>query len=171
MAFAYQVEMTASGYFPDSTGVLGWVGEPDEIGIARLVEEPFLSDAWAEVVHVGDCAIVPAATYEIRATLDDATFSDPVEIRTIAQPAPKYWGDVVGEFGGTEWSAPNGVVNMDDVMAGVQEFKQLETAPPLTWVDLDPEVPNGVLNFTDIFQIVQGFKGGPYPFRSPAECP
>ena len=41
----------------------------------------------------------------------------------------------------------------------------------MTWVDVDPEVPNAVLNFTDIFQIVQGFKGEPYPFRNPADCP
>ena len=68
-------------------------------------------------------------------------------------------------------SSPNRVANMDDVMAGVQKFSQVESAPPLTWVDLDPEVPNVVLNFTDIFQIVQGFKGEPYPFSDPAACP
>ena len=168
---AFQVELTASTYFPGSTGILGWVGEPDEHGTGRLVDEPFLSDTWPGVVHVGDCAIVPAAAYEIRPTLDGTTLSDPLGISTIAQPVPKYWADVVGEFDGSEWSAPNAVVNMDDVMAGVQEFEQLETAPPLTWVDLDPEVPNGVLNFTDIFRIVQGFKGEPYPFSDPAGCP
>ena len=168
---AFQAEMTASTYFPDSVGVVGWVGEPDGHGIARLIEEPFFGEAWPQVVHVGDCAIVPAATYEIRATRDGTTLSDPLEISTIAQPGSKYWADVVGEFDGAEWAAPNGVVNMDDVMAGVQKFKQLDTAPPLTWVDLDPEVPNGVLNFTDIFQIVQGFKGAEYPFRAPAACP
>ena len=78
---------------------------------------------------------------------------------------------MVGNFDGSEWTVPNGVVNMDDVMAGVQKFKELETAPPLTWVDLDGEVPNTVLNFTDIQMIVNGFKGEPYPFRDPAECP
>ena len=60
---------------------------------------------------------------------------------------------------------------MDDVMAAVQKFQQLENAPHLTWVDLDGEIPNAVLNFTDIFWIVQGFKGEPYPFSDPAECP
>ena len=171
MPFAYQVEMTGSGYFPDSAGVLGWVGAPDENGIARLVDEPLFSNAWPAVVHVGDCPIVPAATYEIRATFDGVMFTEPLTLSTIGQPAPKYWADVVGEFGGTEWTAPNGEVNMDDVMAAVQYFKQEPTAPPLTWLDVDAEVPNAVLNFSDIQQIVNGFKGEPYPFRDPAECP
>ena len=58
-----------------------------------------------------------------------------------------------------------------DHWAAVQKFQRLEGAPPLIWADIDGEVPNAVLNMTDILQIVQGFKGEPYPFRDPAECP
>ncbi len=168
---AFQIELTASRYFADSTGVLGWVGEPEENDIARVVGEPFYTDAWPGVVHVGACGLVPAATYEIRATVDGTGLTDALTVSTIAQPAPKYWGDVVGELEEGVWTGPNGVVNMDDVMAVVQGFKQPETAPHLTWVDVDPEVPDAVLNFTDILRMVQGFKGEPYPFSDPADCP
>ena len=164
---AYRVEMTASGYFPNSTGVLGWVGEPDENGIARLVDAPVHSDSWPAVVHVGDRPIVPVATYAIRSTPDGATFSDPLEVPTIARPSPKYWADCVGALEGGGWTAPNGVVNMDDVMAGVQKFTDDPNAPHLTWVDVDGEIPNAVLNFGDIQMIVNGFKGEPYPFTMP----
>ncbi|MFQ5592190.1 MAG: hypothetical protein ACE5HE_13585, partial [Phycisphaerae bacterium] len=60
---AFQVELTASVEFPSSTGVLGWVSEPDTNGLSRIVDAPYFSDTWPAVVHVGDCAIVPAATY------------------------------------------------------------------------------------------------------------
>ena len=164
--------MTASLQSPGSVGVSGWVGEPDEGGFARVVDAPFFSDAWPAVMHVGDCEVVPAAAYELRATPDGVLFTKPpFEVSTIAEPTPKKWADCVGSFEASAWTGPNGVVNMDDVMAAVQKFKQLAGAPHLTWVDVDEEVPNAVLNFTDIMRIVQGFKGEDYPFSAPAECP
>ena len=168
---AFQVEMIASTYFPESGGVLGWVGEPDENGISRIASAP-VTRSWTEpVVHLGDCAIVPAATYGISTIVYGDISSEPLLVSTIARPAPKYWGDVAGSLVEGEWTPPNGVVNMDDVVAAVQRFQQLAAAPPLTWVDVDEEVPNAVLNFTDIMRIVQGFKGEEYPFSDPAVCP
>ena len=172
---AFQLEMIASTRFPSSLGVIGWVGEPEELApglsVARVVDAPVYREWTESVIHVADCEIVPAAAYEIRATAEGMVFSDPLEVSTVMEPMPKYWADVVGEFSGTVWSGPNGEVNMNDVTAAVQKFQQLPTAPPLTWVDLDAEAPNGVLNFTDIMRIVQGFKGEPYPFSDPAACP
>ena len=168
---AFQVEMIASSYFPDSRGVLGWVGEPDEDGISRIVVDP-VTRSWTEpVIHLGDCGIVPAATYGISTIVYGDIFSEPLLVSTIAQPTPKFWGDVAGAVVESQWTPPNGVVNMDDVMAAVQKFQQLAGAPPLIWVDVDAEVPNAVLNFTDIMRIVQGFKGEEYPFSDPAACP
>lgn len=175
---AFRVEMTASTYFPDSTGVLGWVGEPFEapedpgVWLARIEDTMHIQD-WSlyPMIHVGDCGIVPAAVYEISSTPDGIGFDDPIVVGTILEPAPKKWCDCVGELGGDGWSGPNGVVNMDDVMASVQKFQKLDSAPHLTWVDVDAEVPNAVLNMTDIFQIVKGFKGESYPFNDPADCP
>ena len=167
---AFQVELTAVTFFPGSTAVLGWVGEPSADDISRIVDEPYFSDAWPDVVHVGDCEIVPAAEYEIQTTIDGSIFLNPLTVATIAQPAPKYWADCVGDFGGS-WEAPNGVVNMNDVMATLQLFSAAPTAPPLTWVDVDGESPNAVLNMTDVQRVVDGFKGAPYPFIDPADCP
>ena len=169
---AYQVTLTASEDFPGAVGTSWWVNAPDGDGIARLTNGPRFRD-WSgdpRLVHVADCPIVPAATYEIRTTADGLIFGEPFPVATIFKPIPKHWGDVVGLLEGGAWTEPNRAVNMDDVMAGVQKFQQLESAPPLTWLDIDPEVPNAVLNFTDIMRIVQGFKGEPYPFSHPADC-
>ena len=119
----------------------------------------------------GDREIVAAATYLRRATPHEIVFSDPLDLTTFAQPGPKLWGDVVGKKFGVWWNSPNGEVNMDDVMAAVQKFTDDPNAPHLTWVDIDGEEPNVTLNFGDIQMIVQGFKGEPYPFSDPAECP
>jgi hypothetical protein len=158
--------------------VLGWVGEPFEapedpgVWLAYVQDTMHIQD-WSpySLIHVGDCEVVPAAIYEIRSTPDGVTFGDPLMVGTTPEPAPKKWADCVGQLEGEEWSGPNGVVNMDDVMAAVQKFKKLDTAPPLPWVDVDGEVPNAILNMADVFQIVQGFKGEAYPFSDPALCP
>ena len=168
---AFQVEMTASDYFPDSVGFLGWVGEPDEDGIARMVDEAYFSTTWPARVHLGACEIVPAATYRVSATPDGVSFNDPLLISTVAEPVPKKWGDCVGQFRGVTWSPADGVANMDDIMAAVHCFQQTAGAPPLIWIDVDGAEPNKVVNFTDIMRIVQGFQGEDYPFPEPLDCP
>ena len=168
---ALRVEMTASEHFPSSTGVLGWIGEPNDDDIALVVDAPVYR-VWDEgTVHVGDCEIAAGSAYEIRATEDGIAFGDPAVVVTVGRPAPKHWADVVGNFDGTRWTVPNGIVSMDDIMAAVQRFQAAETAPDLLWVDVDPEVPNFVLNMTDIMRIAQAFQGDPYPYSDPMDCP
>ncbi len=167
---AFLVELAGSEYFPGSVGVYGWVGEPDGNNISRVVRAAHYSDAWPAVVHVGDCMITPVAEYAITSTTDGIGFSESLTVNTIAKPGVKYWGDVVGGFNGT-WEPPNGVVNMSDIQAILQAFSGLETAPHLTWVDLDAEVPNKIVNMTDVQRCVSAFKGEPYPFSAPADCP
>jgi hypothetical protein len=159
---AYHVELTAAAYFPESTGILGWVGEPDDNDVSRLLDNPFY------------CAIVPVAAYEIRATADGNNFTDPLEVSTIAQPdptLPKWWADIVGMKLEDSWSPPDGFVNMDDIQAAVQTFEGVPGAPHWTWVDIEDEVPNAVINMTDVQLVVLAFEGAQYPFSAPADCP
>ena len=176
---AFRVEMTASAFFPSSIGLLGWVGEPAEapeepgLWTAGLDDAAFTSTDWPAIVHIGDCEIVSAATYEIRAVVvgDPPVLSEPLVVPTTPAPLPKHWGDVVGPMARGAWTSPDGTVNMDDVMAAVQKFMEEPTAPHLTWVDVNPEVPDAIMNFEDIFWIVQGFKAEAYPFPDPSSCP
>lgn len=169
---AIGVELITSAYFPQSVGFLGWVGEPDANGVARVVAER-VERVWTEsTVHLGDCEIVPEATYRLIAEAEgvQGTAQAPATVGTAARPWPKFWADCVGSFSGS-WSGPNGLVNVDDVTAAIHRFQGVATAPPVTWVDVHPEVPNFLVNFADIQLIVLGFIGEPYPFSAPGLCP
>ena len=172
---AFEVVLTSSELFPDSVGAVGWAGAPVETEsgdfASSVVSYPVVR-LWPEgVIQLRGCMIVPGSAYEVRATLAGAGTSDFIELTSTAIPAPKYWCDVVGSFTGGSWSAPNGIVSMDDVMAAVQVFQRNPSAPRWSWSDVDPEVPNAVVNMTDIMRIGQGFRGLAYPFSAPADCP
>lgn len=171
---AFQVEITAG---PGSLGVLGWAGEPDAEGRSVIVDQAFYTADWTDPVHVGDCGIVPVATYEVRGIIlgfDEGNpdfFSSALEISTIPQPALKFWADSVGELVGSVWSGPNGVTNFQDVVAVLQTFSTVATAPPKTWADIHPETPNRIVNIDDVFNTILAFQGAQYPFSNPSDCP
>lgn len=178
----YRVEMTASTKFPGSVGVVGWVGTPIAAAgefYARVVDEAnaHFSATWPPVVHVGDCEIVPAATYQLRGMLQGANssvaanFSAPRSLNTVPEPFPKKWGDVAGQFFFVSWTPPDGICNFNDVVAALERFTGDPEAPHVTWVDVHDEVPNFLLNITDVFLIVKAFQGNEYPFTDPGACP
>ncbi len=156
-----------------------WVTAPDANGLAGCGSSPVYHDWPFSVIHVGDCAIVPDATYEVAATLEGVVFSDPLIVGTVPRPDPKLWGDTVGEFNGGlwAWTAPNGIVNTNDFLAALQKFQNLPTAPHVTVTDVqsvsstDPCL-NRVTNIADVFILIQAFQGNAYPFTTdPASCP
>ncbi|MHC4696534.1 MAG: right-handed parallel beta-helix repeat-containing protein [Planctomycetota bacterium] len=182
---AYRVDMNSSAYFPGSVGTLGWVGEPDENNHSRVVDASVYRGDWPTVVYVGDCEIVPVATYEIWATSDGATFTDPQEVPTIRKPGARYYGDVVGSGTGNlpplpGFTPPNRVVNVTDVQAFLLTF-QGPTSPSVhtTWVDQhglgDGVPPNFMLNVSDLQRILWGIAGQEYldspEHLDPADCP
>ncbi|MBI4718009.1 MAG: FG-GAP repeat protein [Planctomycetes bacterium] len=175
---ALKVVMTAGPTGGALPALAGWVDTPDGHGTARLVGAP-VTRGWTEpLVHIGDCGIIPAATYAVTSTRDaGASYSVPLTAYTIARPAPKYWGDTVGELLGGQWTAPNGVVNMNDFVAALQKFQSLPQAPDLTVVDIQSTgAPNpclnGAVNMADVFLLIHAYQGRPYPFvTNPADCP
>ena len=165
--------------------VLGWVGDPivdpgespPGTVTARVVSSMPAVRVWTESpVHVGDCEIAPVQSYALSATTDGSIFSDPLVLATIDKPQGKFWADIVGSFDGTTWSAPNYLVNVDDVVAWVK-YVTLKPAPHVTVVDLDGETPNFIINATDLQFILAGFRGETYPPPSfsnqgpPVDCP
>ncbi|MCO6436126.1 MAG: hypothetical protein J5J06_03470 [Phycisphaerae bacterium] len=182
---AFRVDITAG---PGVLGTVGWVGAPFDPGcqfdngssnggtcineyVARVVDTPVFR-VWNEpVIHVGDCEIVPVATYELRATTNGVLFSNPLVLNTIAQPTPRLYGDVVGDFVITEWAPPDGTVNGSDITAILQRFQMLPTAPHMTWVDLHGEVPDYKANGVDVLAAVKAFEVDPYPYSIPSNCP
>ena len=95
---------------------------------------------------------------------------DPLSIVTIEQPGGgKFWGDTVGFFTGTEWTAPQGIVNIDDVTAVNKTFQAAFGAPHVSVSDVEPQFINRVVNFNDVFAVISAFQANPYPFGCPAD--
>lgn len=172
MPYAFQVRRTSSGM-----DELGWVGVPDGNGISGIVPNP-LARVWSEpVVHLGGCGIIPVAAYEVTSWVGNCASPESLAIVTIDRPDPKYWGDTVGAFDGTDWSPPNGLVNTNDFLAALQGFQSLPGAPHVSVVDVqsvsagDPCL-NGIVNIADVFLLIKAFQGEPYPFETePENCP
>ncbi len=160
----------------------------DEDWFARVDSVPYF-DTWTlSTLHIGDCEIIPAATYEIRACSppDGVVCSDALTIGTIEQPfvSPGFrgnYGDAVGPVEGTApdlyFTPPDGLTNVVDVTAHIltkQNYgtpNKPQTHP--TWVDLhglgdgnppQPPPPNGnppnyINNVSDLGQILKAFVG------------
>jgi probable HAF family extracellular repeat protein len=188
---AYQIEL-AEG--PGSRGVLGWLSRPAEQGcpdnctgdfVSTVVESPVYR-SWPEtILHIGDCEIVPMATYELRATPDGISFTGPLEVATIHKPGERYYGDVAGIGTGAlppepGFTGPNGVVNVVDVQAFLlTALGPTSPSAHITWVDLhglgEGSPPNFILNVSDLQRILFGFEGQEYTDApnqlDPADCP
>ena len=156
--------------------MLGWVGDPvpmpaevaqPGVTAALVVSDRPAARAWNEsIVHVGDCEIAPVRSYAIRATADGIFFSDPLIVATIAQPQGKFWGDLVGNFNGIEWSEPNTLVNVDDVTALIAFITDRPGAAHITRIDLAGGAPsfiNFLVNATDLLLELKAFQGDPFP--------
>jgi len=176
---------------PD-VGSIWWVQAPQEEPLGCLPGPCGRTDQFARVdasphfqvwelttLHVGDCEIVPVATYQIRACNppDTADCGDSLMIGTVRQSlvAPTFrgnFGDVAGAVLGTEFSPPDGFTNVNDISAYVLTRQNYGTAntPQAhpTWVDLHglgtAPPPNGnppqyILNISDLTLIVKALQG------------
>jgi len=156
-----------------------WVDAPDAMGNSKCVAAPVFR-VWTESVsHVGDCEIMPVATYEVRASADGTVFSPPLALSTIPLPAlnTKLWGDVAGINDGSQWTAPNQFTNVQDVVALLAYITNAAVKPEFQRANLeavsaaDPCL-NNFVNTADVFIVVQAVAGGAYPFTTnPATCP
>ncbi len=194
----------ACSQHPD-VGSLWWVQAPqqeplgclpgpcgDEDWFARVDAVPYF-DTWTlSTLHIGDCEIIPVATYEMRACAppDGVLCSDSLTIGTIEQPfvSPGFrgnYGDAVGPVDTIteEFTPPDGITNIVDVSAYIltkQNYgtpNKPQTHP--TWVDLhglgDGQPPQYILNISDLGQILKALAGDAWTDdpgnMNPGQCP
>lgn len=106
---------------------------------------------WTEpVVHVGDCEIVPVATYRIHANgIGPIENPTPLAVQTSPLPAlnGKLWGDAVGSNNGIEWTPPNQFTNVQDVLAILAYITNAAVKPHFTVANLQAiSAPDSCLN-------------------------
>ncbi len=159
-----------------------WVGPPREVSelpgvtdatppttkLAALQCAPYYTDWSVEgIVHAYHWAIVPDALYRVQVLREicpsqlENFYSLPFSISTSA------FGDSVGRFDNPTqfWTAPNDVVGVPtDIVATVDKFRGLPTAPSKARVDISPEAPDQVITITDITMGLDAFRGTPFPF-------
>ncbi len=163
---------------PPGQEPLGCIPGPcgDEDWFARVGSTRYF-DRWTlRTLHIGDCEIIPVATYEIRACLPPygTICSDALSVPTIAQPflSPGFrgnYGDVAGPVDPVtgNYTVPDGLTNVVDVSAYILTEQNYGTAnkPQThpTWVDLhglgDGNPPQYILNVSDLGQILKAFAG------------
>ena len=107
----------------------------------------------------------------------EANYSDPLQVVTSA------YGDTVGTFPTPEvctygkegyedcWSAPQGLVDFDDISSTVAKFKNGPKAPQKVRADVCPCVIDHKVDFTDIPCVVDGFRQLSFPCPPPDKCP
>jgi len=106
----------------------------------------------------------------LRPMLIDGTFPSPIIMQTTPQPGGnKFWGDTVGFFNGTFWTAPQGAVNVDDVVGTIKTWQQADGAPEIPRTDVQPQEPNRIININDAFTIIRAFQGQRYPYGCPGD--
>jgi M6 family metalloprotease-like protein len=168
----------------------GGCGPTDQF--ARVDVTPRYGTWNLSTLHIGDCEIVPGATYEIRVCLppDGTVCSDPLTIPTTGLPllAPEHhgnYGDVAGPVDETTetFAAPDGFANVVDITAFILTKQnhgtvvKPQTHP--TWVDLhglgNGNPPQYILNVSDLQQILFGHLGSPWTQSpgnlQPGDCP
>ena len=176
------------GDFAVFNGTTLWVGEPKKVSagatrelldpvdsgdpflwVAKLECSPYYTDwtQFPEPIHAFHELVVPNSSYEIQLILvtrspsNEENFSSPFVVST-----PR-WGDVVGRFdaAGRVWPSPDGSVDVvSDVIAILDAFRGLPSAPIKIRLDLDREVPDGLINITDVVMALNAFRGAGYPF-------
>ena len=177
MPAAHRVRFVSGAYSAAPAAILGWIGPPDAKGNAKVVASPYFSLSWLDVVQVGDCEIMPAAVYEVSSTTDGSTLTPPVTLRTVSQPLSKFWGDVAGFNNGSEWTPPNLLTNVNDILAVLAYINNAAVKPEFQRANLqavssnDPCL-NAFVNTADVLILVKAVAGDAYPFTTnPANCP
>ncbi len=117
-------------------------------------------------LHVNGCSVVPGNTYEVSMAVDGITFTTTVEIATTTPQfdADRQFGDTVGGLLAGVWTAPDGLVTANDIVATVLKFSLRPAAPIVARVDTDGFPPNTIINGGDILRAVSGFAGEDFGF-------
>ncbi len=156
-----------------------WVSAPNSSGRAQCVNNPVFR-VWSEpVLHVGDCEIVPASTYQIAAASSSLTFSTSLTVMTAPIPTVngKLWGDVAGAMNASGWTPPDRMTNLHDVLAVVSFINSAPPTLSFEAVNLQSQSSNdpclnSYVNVADVLIIVEAVRGTPFPFGvNPVNCP
>ena len=191
-----KVTLTASLPHPGSINDSWWVKAP-VVPVAGQFPKPLLGPgecvallgpeataaeidwnaAGCQTLHVTGCPIEPTSVYGVQ-SVEGVVVSAVLPVATSLQPGGgKFWGDAVGIFDGVEWTAAQGIANINDALAAIATFQCGQVVAPtpgsncahLSIADIEPGNINTVVNFADVLIFIKAFQGDMYPF-GPADA-
>jgi len=166
-------ENSGQGFTISPANCVNVVGMPKTFRVATLQCQPYYTN-WneADSFYVYHPAVAPGRTYLVQTINEgcglsaEANFSAPLSINT-----PRY-GDVVSNCSSSPCGPPNGLVEIQDIVALIDKFRNAANAPRKTRCDLEPAALDGVINITDAVLTLDAFRGKLYPFSVPSNpCP
>ncbi len=162
----YRVTRVAGGnaWFTDCSNVVDGGSEGQLVGLTQT--PVFCNWIASPILHVHGCEIVPGNAYTVETMFDSTTLSTAITLNTTA-PAigtSRQFGDSVGIFTVGQWSAPDGVVNANDIVASVQKFSNAGGPPHRARVDTDGKDVNTIIAGNDILRSVRGFAADSFGF-------
>ena len=83
----------------------------------------------------------------------------------------------MGFFDGAVWTPPNGTTSIDDAVAAIKTFQNINAfnATHVSVTDMVPNLTPGpqinlIVNIGDVFSIILGFQGQEYPGVDLTQC-
>ena len=110
---------------------------------------------WGGTVLVTGIDVVPDTIYLVQADCgrpETPVLTTPVLIKT------HLFGDGVGLFLDGAWTPPNGIVDVFDLTAAVEAFRNLPGSPPVVAMDSFGCSPDQVIDVFDLVGSVDGFR-------------
>lgn len=185
---AVQVEFLSLPGYEYAEGRIMWVQEPHPVTedagssanwppptfwLAELGCTPFYT-YWTTygVVDVYDDAIIPGATFGLRAIHESCDPTNAANYSSALEVSMSAVGDLVGICDVTPCTPPQGVVDFVDVVAVVDKFKNDPSAPrkarsDLINSDISQPRPDQKVDFLDICYCVEAFRSVPRPPPGP----
>jgi hypothetical protein len=184
--------------YEELNGRTMWIGEPREVsensGAVDPAAAPSFPTYWTATLvcdenaaHVADWStlgivqvyhdgIVPLGAYAIEAIVDTCDTTVEANYSWPALVATGKWGDVVKDCTTDPCGPPNGIVNISDVTAVLDKFRNIPGAPIKARCDLVGIPPDDaeldlVISILDVTADLNAFVGGEYTFPPPDPCP
>ncbi len=163
---AYRVTRVAGGsaWYTDCSNVVDGGSEGQLVGLSQT--PAFCDWSASPVLHVHGCEVVPGNEYAVEAMYDASTVTAAISLNTTAPEigASRQFGDSVGIFNGGMWSAPDGLVSANDIVAVVKKFSDASGPPHRARVDADGKDVNTLVASNDILRAVRGFAADDFGF-------
>jgi hypothetical protein len=95
----------------------------------------------------------------------ECDFKDPESYSPSITIDTARWGDLVGNFVGGVWAAPDGSISVTtDVVSDLEKFGNRAGAPSKARSDVEPGCLDLKINITDVARILDAFRGIGFPF-------